>query len=250
MDNTPNEAAGAAQAPQTEATPNTNPTTAETPAEAQAAQAPATQAPDMHGFTSEQLAEMQKFFAANGGFDKIKSRISNPEPRTEQPAQSPVQPQQPAQPAQPAQPVQPQYKAPEGSMSTSEYIAKQYFEGFANDPKYKEVFAGKTSEDLVKEMAGFNVFLTNLDGSINDGGVRRYLNMKAETIAAHQSPVTPSESAAPTVDYVPIGDSIRNISEARAVIMQDSELRRSGQAGHPKIQMAEEFLKKALEGKA
>lgn len=242
MDNTPNEAAGAAPAPQTEATPNTNPTTAETPAEA-----PAAQAPDMHGFTSEQLAEMQKFFAANGGFDKIKSRISNPEPKTEQPAQAPAQPQQPAQPAQPAQP---QYKAPEGSMSTSEYIAKQYFEGFANDPKYKEVFSGRTSEDLLKEMAGFNVFLTNMDGSINDGGVRRYLNMKAETIAAHQSPVTPSESAAPTVDYVPVGDSIRNISEARAVIMQDSELRRSGQAGHPKIQMAEEFLKKALEGKA
>lgn len=259
MDNTPNEAAGAAQAPQTEATPNTNPTTVETPAETQAAQAP-----DMHGFTSEQLAEMQKFFAANGGFDKIKSRISNPEPKVEQNVMNApvttgvnaalqttgINAAQQFQAQQPAQQAQPQYKAPEGSMSTSEYIAKQYFEDFANDPKYKEVFAGKTSEDLVKEMAGFNVFLTNLDGSINDGGVRRYLNMKAETIAAHQSPVTPSESAAPTVDYVPIGDSIRNISEARAVIMQDSELRRSGQAGHPKIQMAEEFLKKALEGKA
>ena len=249
MDNTPNEAAGAAPAPQTEATPNTNQTPAEAPA------TPA--APDMHGFTSDQLADMKKFFEANGGFDKVKARISNPEPAQKPaadlnaaPALNQQQNAMQAQPAQPVQPVQPQYKAPEGSMSTSEYIAKQYFEGFANDPKYKEVFSGRTSEDLLKEMAGFNVFLTNMDGSINDGGVRRYLNMKAETIAAHQSPVTPSESAAPTVDYVPVGDSIRNISEARAVIMQDSELRRYGQAGHPKIQMAEEFLKKALEGKA
>ena len=52
MENTP-EAAGAVPAPQTEATPtNYNPEPA--------------QAPDMHGFTSEQLADMQKFFQANG----------------------------------------------------------------------------------------------------------------------------------------------------------------------------------------
>ena len=57
MENTP-EAAGAAPAPQTEATPtNSNPEPA--------------QAPDMHGFTSEQLADMQKFFQANGGYDII-----------------------------------------------------------------------------------------------------------------------------------------------------------------------------------
>ena len=74
MENTP-EAAGAVPAPQTEATPtNSNPEPA--------------QVPDMHGFTSEQLADMQKFFQANGGYDKVKSRISNPTP-------APVQEQKP-----------------------------------------------------------------------------------------------------------------------------------------------------------
>ena len=89
MDNAPAEApAEAPKAPESEATPNTNPEP----------QAPVV--PDMHGFTSDQLAEMQKFFAANGGFDKIKSRISNPEPKVETPAQ-------PAPQAQPQQPQQP-----------------------------------------------------------------------------------------------------------------------------------------------
>ena len=66
-------AAGAAPAPQTEATPITNPTP-------ETVSAPAQPAVDMHGFTSEQLADMRKFYDANGGYDKVKSRISNPEP--------------------------------------------------------------------------------------------------------------------------------------------------------------------------
>ena len=76
MENTP-EAAGVAQAPQTEATPTTNPEPA--------------QAPDMHGFTSDQLADIDKFFKANGGFDAIKSKISNPSPAVQQQTAQPVQ---------------------------------------------------------------------------------------------------------------------------------------------------------------
>ena len=231
----------------------------------QETQAPAAPAqPDMHGFTSDQLADMKKFFEANGGFDKIKAKISNPEPKVEQnvmnaptttgvnaaiqttgiKAAQQVQAQQTPQQPQQQQQI-------DGSIRMNEWIAKQYFEGFANDPKYKQVFAEKSTNDLAKEMAGFNVFLTNMDGSINDKGVRAYLDMKAETIAAHQTAVTPVESSsAPTIDYVPVGDSINNITEARAVLMQDSQLKRSGQAGHPKAQLAEEFLKKSLERKA
>ena len=93
MDNTPNEAPAAAPAAESVATPNTNENTSQAPA-----------MPDMHGFTSEQLADMKKFFDNNGGFDKIKARISNPEPKpVEQPAQ-PVQQQAPVQPQQPQQP--------------------------------------------------------------------------------------------------------------------------------------------------
>lgn len=236
MDNTPNEAPAAAPAAESVATPNTNENTSQAPA-----------MPDMHGFTSEQLADMKKFFDNNGGFDKIKARISNPEPKpVEQPAQ-PVQQQAPVQPQQPQQPQQFQQPKPaEGSMSVNEYIAKQYFEGFSRDPKYKQVFDGKKSAELIKEMAGFNVYLTNLDGTINDDGVRKYLDMKAETIASHQTQITPEASAAPTVDYVQVGETINNISEARAVLRQDAQLRASGQAGHPSIEKAREFLKNML----
>lgn len=236
MDNTPNEAPAAAPAAESVATPNTNENTSQAPA-----------MPDMHGFTSEQLADMKKFFDNNGGFDKIKARISNPEPKpVEQPAQ-PVQQQAPVQSQQPQQPQQLQQPKPaEGSMSVNEYIAKQYFEGFSKDPKYKQVFDGKKSAELIKEMAGFNVYLTNLDGTINDDGVRKYLDMKAETIASHQTQITPEASAAPTVDYVQVGETINNIAEARAVLRQDAQLRASGQAGHPSIEKAREFLKNML----
>lgn len=236
MDNTPNEAPAAAPAAESVATPNTNENTSQAPA-----------MPDMHGFTSEQLADMKKFFDNNGGFDKIKARISNPEPKpVEQPAQ-PVQQQAPVQPQQPQQPQQFQQPKPaEGSMSVNEYIAKQYFEGFSKDPKYKQVFDGTKSAELIKEMAGFNVYLTNLDGTINDDGVRKYLDMKAQTIASHQTQITPEASAAPTVDYVQVGETINNIAEARAVLRQDAQLRASGQAGHPSIEKAREFLKNML----
>lgn len=236
MDNTPNEAPAAAPAAESVATPNTNENTSQAPA-----------MPDMHGFTSEQLADMKKFFDNNGGFDKIKARISNPEPKpVEQPAQ-PAQQQAPVQPQQTQHPQQFQQPKPaEGSMSVNEYIAKQYFEGFSKDPKYKQVFDGKKSAELIKEMAGFNVYLTNLDGTINDDGVRKYLDMKAETIASHQTQITPEASAAPTVDYVQVGETINNIAEARAVLRQDAQLRASGQAGHPSIEKAREFLKNML----
>lgn len=236
MDNTPNEAPAAAPAAESVATPNTNENTSQAPA-----------MPDMHGFTSEQLADMKKFFDNNGGFDKIKARISNPEPKpVEQPAQ-PVQQQAPVQPQQPQQPQQFQQPKPaEGSMSVNEYIAKQYFEGFSKDPKYKQVFDGTKSAELIKEMAGFNVYLTNLDGTINDDGVRKYLDMKAQTIASHQTQITPEASAAPTVDYVQVGETINNVAEARAVLRQDAQLRASGHAGHPSIEKAREFLKNML----
>ena len=36
------------------------------------------------------------------------------------------------------------------------------------------------------------------------------------------------------------------MNEARAIIMQDAQLRRSGQAGHPSVKMAEDYLKNLL----
>ena len=233
MDNTP-EAAGAAPAPQTEATPiNTIPE-----------QAPA--APDMHGFTSDQLADMKKFFESNGGFDKIKAKISNPEP---------VQKQEPNLDAAPAMaqqqealkaPEQPAYRAPAGSITPQEFIAQQYFGALSREEKYASIAKEVESGAVLKDMAALNIKPINPDGSINDTMVRRYLDLKAQTVVAKQTSVVPEASAAPTVEYAPFDDSNMDMKSAMAVLQQDSMLRSRGLAGNPQAAKAEEFMKKVL----
>lgn len=225
MENTP-EAAGAAPAPQTEATPtNSNPEPV--------------QAPDMHGFTSEQLADMQKFFQANGGYDKVKSRISNPTP-------APVQEQKPVEPAQPAAPAQPAYRAPAGSITPQEFLAQQYFGALSHEEKYAAIAKEVESGAVLRDMAAFNIHPMNEDGSINDAMVRRFLDMKAATVAARQPASMPEASAAPTVDYVPVEGDIRDMQQAMAVLQQDSALRAAGMAGHPSADAAEKFMRETL----
>lgn len=234
MENTP-EAAGAAPAPQTEATPtNSNP-------------APA--APDMHGFTSEQLADMQKFFQANGGFDKIKAKISNPEP---------VQPQQPNLDATYAMkkeedmlkaPAQPAYQAPIGSITREEFLAQQYFGALAKEEKYASIAKDVENGAVLKDMAAFNIRPINPDGSINDSMVRRYLDLKAQTVVAKQTSAAPESSAAPTVDYMQFDEANMDIRKATAILQQDSALKAKGLGGNPDAAKAEEFMKKILNKK-
>ena len=229
MENSPE--APVAPEVKSEATPNTNPE----PAKAQ--EAPA--APDMHGFTSEQLADMQKFFQANGGFDKVKAKISNPTP-------APAEEQKPVEPEKPALPQEPEYKAPAGSITRDEYFTKRYFLDLAGEEKYAGIAKEIASGEVLKEMASLGIRAVNQDGSINASVVNDFLDLKAKTVPAKQSSAMPEAAAAPTVDYVPVGESIKSIEEARAVIMQDMQLKRSGQAGHPSIQKAEEYLRNAL----
>ena len=225
MENTP-EAAGAVPAPQTEATPtNSNPEPV--------------QAPDMHGFTSEQLADMQRFFQANGGYDKVKSRISNPTP-------APVQEQKPVEPAQPAAPAQPAYRTPAGSITPQEFLAQQYFGALSHEEKYAAIAKEVESGAVLRDMAAFNIHPMNEDGSINDTMVRRFLDMKAATVAARQPASMPEASAAPTVDYVPVEGDIRDMQQAMAVLQQDSALRAAGMAGHPSADAAEKFMRETL----
>ena len=225
MENTP-EAAGAVPAPQTEATPtNSNPEPV--------------QAPDMHGFTSEQLADMQKFFQANGGYDKVKSRISNPTP-------APVQEQKPIEPTQPAEPPKPAYRAPAGSITPQEFLAQQYFGALSHEEKYAAIAKEVESGAVLRDMAAFNIHPMNEDGSINDAMVRRFLDMKAATVAARQPASMPEAGAAPTVDYVPVEGDIRDMQQAMAVLQQDSALRAAGMAGHPSADAAEKFMRETL----
>lgn len=232
MENTPEAPAEAPKAPESEATPtNTNP-------------APA--APDMHGFTSEQLADMQKFFEANGGFDKIKSRISNPEPAPA-PAPAPAV-EEPAQVQQPQYEQQPS-RPPMGAITQEEFMARQYFDYLSHQEKYAPIAKEIAQGDVLKEMASFNISPLNKDGSINDQMVRRYLDLKVQTVPAKQSGATPEASAAPTVEYVPVGENIADLNQAYAVIRQDAQLKATGQAGHPSVAKAEEFIKNALSKK-
>lgn len=237
MENTP-EAAGAASAPQTEATPITNPEPAQAPA----------QTPDLHGFTSDQLAEIDKFFKANGGFDKVKAKISNPSPAVQQ---QPAQPaQQTAEQAyqQPQYQPQQQYTPPDGSITAQEFLAQQYFMSLAGEDKYSAISNDIASGNVLKEMASFNIQPLNRDGSINDAMVRRYLDLKAQTVPAKATSAEPNASTAPTVEYVEVGDTISNINQAYEVISQDAKLRRQGMPGHPKVAMAEDFIKNQFAG--
>lgn len=224
MENTPTAAAEAPKAPETEAAPqNTNPEPAQAPA------------PNLHGFTEEQLAEMEKFYSANGGYEKafgkVKSAISNPTKPAE-PATKPAE-----APAPQPQPEAPAYKAPEGSISPQEFLAHQYFKGLSQDPKYAGISEQIANGDILKEMAAFNIQALNQDGSLNDGMVRKFLDLKAQTVPAKPTAAEPDASAAPTVSYVNVGDKIENIDQAYQVIMQPN---------HPATKMAEEFIKNHL----
>lgn len=233
MDNTPNEAPAAAQAAESVATPNTNENTVQ-----------ATAMPDMHGFTSEELAEMRKFYDNNGGFEKVKARISNPEPKTqEQPVQAQAQTTVQQQPvAQPQQPM----RTPDGMLSRNDLLMRGYYEGLAGEEEYKPIAKEIINGDVLKEMEMLGINPTDSNGFIDDRKIRAFLSIKAKTVPASQSNSTPEASPAPTVDYIQVGDTIENIAQARAVIMQDSQLRASGQAGHPSVAKAEEFLRNAL----
>lgn len=228
MENTPEAPAVAPVAPESEATPTTNPAPASAPAQ------------EMYGFTSEQLAEMKKFYDANGGFEKVKSRLSNPEPV---PAPQPTEPTSHTQ----AQPVeQPKYQAPAGSITAQEFLAQQYFQALAHDPKYEAIADQVSNGDVLKEMAAFNIRPLNPDGSLNDGMVRRYLDLKAQTVPAKATSTEPNASTAPTVEYIPVGEKISDLNQAYSVLAQDAKLRASGQPGHPQIALAEAFIKEQL----
>lgn len=234
MENQP-EAPAAAPAAESVATPNINPTPAAAPA----------QAPNMYGFTSEQLADMRKFYDNNGGYEKVKSRISNPAPKVEQNVLNTPAPND--APQQPVQAQQPSYRRPAaGSITSEEFLAQQYFGALSREEKYASIAKDVESGAVLKDMAAFNIRPINDDGTINDGMIRRFLDLKAQTVAAKQSSAMPEAAAAPTVDYVPYNEQNMDMQQAMAILQQDSSLRSRGLSGHPNVQAAEEFMKKAL----
>ena len=196
------------------------------------------QVPDMHGFTSEQLADMKKFFDNNGGFDGVKAKISNPEKPVEKPVEnSQTQPQKTEEPTshtqEPAQMQAPQ--TPQGAITAQEFLAKQYFKSLAGEEKYAPIAKGIENGDYLKEMAAFGINALNQDGSINDQKVRMYLDLKAQTVPAKPTESEPNASAAPTVTYTEVGENgFTDINQAYKVLMEK---------GNPNMAKAEEFIR-------
>lgn len=196
------------------------------------------QAPDMHGFTSEQLADMKKFFDNNGGFDGVKAKISNPEKPVEKPVEnSQAEPQKKEEPTSHTQePLQTQApQTPQGAITAQEFLAKQYFKSLAGEEKYAAISKGIENGDYLKEMAAFGINALNQDGSINDQKVRMYLDLKAQTVPAKPTETEPNASAAPTVSYTEVGEAgFTNIDQAYKVLMEP---------GNPNMAKAEEFIR-------
>ena len=231
MADAPDAPAEAPKAPESEQTPTQ--TNAEQASENKA------EAPDMHGFTSEQLAEMKKFYDANGGFEKVKSKISNPEKPAEA-SQTAPEAKTDSEPTSHTEEPKEAIKTPQGAITASEFLAEQYFKSLAGEEKYATISEGIRKGDYLKEMAAFGIQALNPDGSINDQKVRMYLDLKAQTVPAKPTETEPNASNAPTVDYINVGEKIENIDQAYKVIMQN---------GHPKTKEAEEFIKNSLNKK-
>ena len=220
MADAPDAPAEAPKAPESEAPQTTN-----------TEQTAPTEAPDMHGFTSEQLADIDKFFKANGGFEKVKSKISNPEKPAETPQPASEQKEEPTSHTQ--QPTEAP-KTPQGAITASEFLAEQYFKSLAGEEKYKTISDGIRNGDYLKEMAAFGIQALNQDGSINDQKVRMYLDLKAQTVPAKPTETEPNASNAPTVSYTEVGENITSIDQAYKVLMEP---------GNPGMAKAEEFIK-------
>lgn len=235
MDNAPTEAAAPAPAGETVATP-TNTDTEPT-------KAPGTNSVDLHGFTQEDLAGMRTFIDNNGGWDKIKSRISNPEKAVEKPVEnSQPEPQRQEEPTSHIQTAPETFKTPKGAITAQEFLAEQYFRSLAGEEKYANIADGVRNGDYLKEMSAFGIQPLNPDGSINDQKVRMYLDLKSQTVPAKPTETEPNASAAPTVTYTEVGENgIKDLNQAYKIIMEK---------GNPNINLAEKFIKENFNSKS
>ena len=238
MDNAPVEAPSPAPAEPSVETPTNN----------EPAAAPAQPQIDMHGFSQEDLAGMRRFIDNNGGWDAIKQKISAPKSVQQEPIAQPPQdaqygPQMQQQPTSQTyqQPQQAPYRPPQGAITAEEFLAQQYFQGLSRDPKYEGISEQIASGEVLKEMAGFNIKPLNQDGSINDAMVRRYLDLKAQTVPAKPTESEPNASSAPTVTYTGVGEGgIKSMDEAYKIIMEP---------GNPNSKAAEDFIKNSFNKK-
>lgn len=226
MEDTPNTAAA-------DATVKSQETTNEAPAEQVAETKPA--APTAN-IPEANIEEFNKFVSGQGGFDKAfakwKDMVSNPQKKEE-----PVKQQEPEQKTQEQAPTTPQEKVvPKGYITPEEYMTEQYFKSLANEEKYSEISEQIRSGEVLKEMAEFGIKPTQ-DGMFNDGQIRKFLDLKAQTVPAKQTtaPITNT----PTVEWSNY-EKVDSFESAQKIIQEN--LLHPGME-HPKTAEAKEFLK-------
>lgn len=199
--------------------------------------------------TKEQIDEYnsyKSYIESHGGFDKLKKQVDArteqlqkmaeqvaPQTTTQPTPQPSAQPQAPQTPQTPPQP-------PKGYVSAQDMLVAQYYQGLAHDSKYAPIAKEIVNGDVLKEMAEFGIYPTDQNGFINDAQVRKFLDLKVQTVPAQQTSVEPSTT--PTADYVNVGETITTLDEAQKVLLQNETLRASGQAEHPSTAKAKEFL--------
>lgn len=233
---------GSTAAPAPTGTEANQPTTTnEAPAQAPETTQTTAPATPTANIPADQIEAFNRFIEGNGGYEKafakLKSAVSAPAQQTQQPAEQPAQ-QQTQQPAQQsAQATQPQ-QVPDGFLTGSEYLAKQYFKDLASEEAYKDIAGDITSGKVLAEMAEFGMEPVR-DGMLNDKVIRKFLNMKAKATAPAQ-PTSMPVGNTPTVEYVNVGEKIETIDDARKVIAQNQTLNGKN---HPLTQQAKDFIK-------
>lgn len=222
----------------TEANPttNTNPAS-EAP---QTASTTPTQASniDLHGLDPAQLGDIAKFLESNGGFNAVKSRISNPQKVVEpQTAAARTEPEQ-SQPQPAPQPTQP----PKGFASLNELNVERYFKDLATDPKYASISEQIANGEVLKEMSAMGMNPIDENYNINVNQLNQFLTLKAASVPTKPTSVEPTNI--PTVDYVEVGENITDMNQALTVMQQSMEAQAKGAAPHPALAQAKEFLAK------
>lgn len=226
---------------------NTNNEAPETTAPAEAT---AEQVAKFLGTDVETLEKFTKFTTSNGDFNKAFSKLKTDisAPNTEK-VPEPVENPQPTQPQQPAQ-QQPETAEQtlntlsKGLVSPQAFLTRQYFNTLAREEKYAPIAKDIESGSVIKEMEEFGIHPTDAQGNFNDNQVRKFLDLKAQTVPATPSVVEPSTT--PTVTFTDIEGDITSFEQAQKVFMESVSSRAQGKGEHPRLEEAKKFLANSL----
>ena len=197
----------------------------------------APQMPNLHGFTEEQLADMAKFYSANGGYEKVKSRLSNPQMQPQPVTEPQIQQQNAQEMSATLRPSQP----PKGYASLQELSVERYFKDLASNPQYENISEQIRSGDVLKEMAAMGMNPIDENYNINVNQVNQFLTLKSASMPT--KPASAPVTNTPTADYIEVGENIANKEQALQVMRQSMEAKSRGLPPHPAFKKAQDYLK-------